>query len=53
MLEGHPNKQIARDLNLSEYTVKEHVTAVLQRLQVRSRVEAVTKLRGTRLQLNP
>lgn len=49
LLDGQPNKQIARELHLSEHTVKEHVTAVLQRLGVRSRVAAIAKLRGARL----
>lgn len=49
MLEGHPNKHIAAALNLSEHTIKEHVTAVLARLGTRNRVETMTKLRGVRL----
>lgn len=53
VLDGQPNKLIARELHLSEHTVKEHVTAVLQRLDVRNRVGAIAKLRGTRLQLTP
>ena len=50
VLEGHPNRRIAEALHLSEHTVKEHVTAILQRLQVRNRVEAIAKLRGVQLQ---
>lgn len=49
MLEGHPNKRIAATLNLSEHTIKEHVTAVLARLGTRNRLETMTKLRGVRL----
>lgn len=50
LLAGHPNKRMAQQMGLSEATVKEHVSAVLQRLGVRSRFEAVTKLRGRRLE---
>lgn len=50
VLEGHPNRRIAQALHLSEHTVKEHVTAILQRLQVRNRVEAIAKLRGVQFQ---
>ena len=37
---GRSNKEIARRLNLSEKTVKHYMTNVLQKLQVRNRVEA-------------
>jgi DNA-binding NarL/FixJ family response regulator len=50
MLRGLPNKQIARQLNLSETTVKEHVTNILARLGVANRVEAITRLRGRRIE---
>lgn len=49
LLHGHPNKRIARELVLAESTVKEHVTGILQKLQVQSRVQVITKLRGRRL----
>ncbi len=49
VLEGLPNKRIAQSLSLSESTVKEHVTGILQRLGVTNRVEVITKLRGRRL----
>jgi DNA-binding NarL/FixJ family response regulator len=49
IVHGAPNKLIARRLALSEATVKEHVSAVLQRLAVGSRVGAVVRLRGRRL----
>ena len=49
LLAGKPNKRIAQELGLSEATVKEHVSGVLHRLGVRSRVEVVTRLRGRRL----
>ncbi len=41
MLEGRSNKLIARELNLAEATVKNHVTALLRALSVVSRTEAV------------
>ena len=37
---GLTNKEIARALSLSEKTVKHHMTNVMQKLQVRNRVEA-------------
>jgi DNA-binding NarL/FixJ family response regulator len=52
ILQGHPNKQIALQLNLSENTVKEYVSEVLLRLGVASRVEAITKLSGYKLMLS-
>ena len=41
LLQGKPNKLIARDLNLSVETVKDHVAAVLRSLNVSSRTQAV------------
>ena len=38
--EGQSNKAIARNLNISDGTVKLHVKSVLRKLQVHSRVEA-------------
>jgi len=49
LLRGLSNKRIAIGLDIAESTVKEHVTAILQRLGVRTRVEAITHLRGRRL----
>jgi DNA-binding NarL/FixJ family response regulator len=52
LLQGKPNKLIARELNLSVETVKDHVAAVLRVLNVSSRTQAVlavgqmTQLRG-------
>jgi two-component system nitrate/nitrite response regulator NarL len=37
---GWSNKEIGRELNITEKTVKHYVTNVLQKLQVRNRVEA-------------
>lgn len=42
---GMSNKEIARDTNLQEKTVKHYMTNILQKLQVRNRVEAALKAR--------
>ncbi len=47
--EGLPNKTIAQRLDISEHTVKFHVNALLGKLEVSSRTEAV--VRATRLGL--
>jgi DNA-binding NarL/FixJ family response regulator len=39
--EGLPNKQIAYKLGVSEATIKAHVSAILQKLDVESRTQAV------------
>jgi len=44
LIEGKSNKAICRVLNLAEPTVKNHVTAVLKALNVRTRTEAVVKI---------
>jgi len=44
LLQGKPNKLIARDLKLSVETVKDHVAAVLRALNVTSRTQAVLAL---------
>lgn len=43
LLVGLSNKQIARSLGISEYTVKEHVTAILAIFGVRNRLELVLR----------
>lgn len=53
VLRGLPNKRIALTLDVSESTVKEHLTGILERLGVRTRVEILTHLRGRRLVLEP
>jgi len=40
---GLPTKLIARELDLSEHTIKDHITAIFQVLGVRSRTEAVIR----------
>jgi DNA-binding NarL/FixJ family response regulator len=42
---GEPNKTIARQLGLSEGTVKIHIAAILRGLQARNRTEAVVRSR--------
>jgi DNA-binding NarL/FixJ family response regulator len=44
LAEGLLNKQIAYELSVSESTVKAHVSAILQKLDVDSRTQAVIKL---------
>lgn len=41
LLQGRPNKLIARELGLTEGTVKIHIAAILRALQARNRTEAV------------
>jgi DNA-binding NarL/FixJ family response regulator len=38
--QGRSNKEVGRDLNIQEKTVKHYMTSILQKLQVRNRVEA-------------
>lgn len=45
LLAGLSNKQIARRCNISEYTVKEHVTAILAAYGVRNRLELLLQHR--------
>ncbi|MCB5174240.1 MULTISPECIES: LuxR C-terminal-related transcriptional regulator [Microvirga] len=40
LVEGRSNKEIGNKLDLSEKTIKHHLTNILQKLQVRNRVEA-------------
>lgn len=46
LMRGLPNKLIARDLRLTEGTVKIHIAAILRMLQVRNRTEAVVRARS-------
>ena len=46
MAEGMLNKQIAAKIKVSEATVKAHVTAILNKLNVSSRTQAVIALKG-------
>lgn len=49
LAEGLPNKTIAQRMNISEHTVKFHVNAILSKMGVQSRTEAV--VRATRVGL--
>jgi len=51
LLQGKPNKLICRDLQLSEGTVKVHVSAILKALNVTNRTQAVIAVGKLRLQL--
>ena len=46
LMRGLPNKLIARELGLTEGTVKIHIAAILRALQARNRTEAVVVARG-------
>ncbi len=48
--QGLLNKQIAFDLNISEATVKAHVTAIMRKLGVRNRTQAVMKVSRLKLE---
>ena len=55
--EGLSNKEVARELDLQEKTVKHYMTSILQKLQARNRVELhlqdrVRVLLGDRFDLN-
>jgi len=39
------NKEVARELQISEKTVKHYMTVIMEKLQVRNRVEAVLKVK--------
>ncbi len=41
MSKGESNKQIAYNLNIAETTVKAHVSAILRKLGVHNRVQAI------------
>ncbi|MTI14750.1 response regulator transcription factor [Sansalvadorimonas verongulae] len=47
--EGMLNKQIAWELNISEATIKAHVTAIFRKLGVRNRTQAVIALKQLEL----
>ncbi len=49
MLSGLSNKEIARSLNLSESTVKSHLSFVYKQLQLRSRTAAISALGARRI----
>lgn len=49
LVQGHPNKEIARILDVAPDTVKTHVRDIMAKLDARNRTEAVLKL----LQVHP
>lgn len=51
LTEGLLNKQIAYELNVSEATIKAHVTAILRKLGVHSRTQAV--IAAQKLEIDP
>ena len=55
LLEGLPNKLIARQLGISEKTVKSHLTSVFRQIGVTDRVQAIlwAERHGLRSELSP
>jgi DNA-binding NarL/FixJ family response regulator len=45
--QGLTNKEIAANLNLSEFTVKNHIRRVMRQMEAESRYEAVDLIRAT------
>jgi DNA-binding NarL/FixJ family response regulator len=45
--QGLTNKEIAANLNLSEFTVKNHIRRVMKHMEAESRHEAVDLIRAT------
>ena len=53
LAQGKANKQIAHELRISEITVKAHVSAILRKLNVRNRVQAVIAARRLGADVRP
>jgi DNA-binding NarL/FixJ family response regulator len=53
MVQGKPNKEICRELNLAEGTVKVHITAILKALGATNRTQAVVAASRIGLKLGP
>lgn len=53
LAQRYSNKQIAKRLSVSIFTVKNHVHSILEKLDVESRVEAVDRARSENLIGNP
>ena len=47
------NKEVARELKISEKTVKHYMTVIMEKLQVRNRVEAVLQAKVLRERAEP
>lgn len=41
---GESNKEIARELNLAERTIKLHLTSIFEKLQVRDRLQLALRV---------
>jgi DNA-binding NarL/FixJ family response regulator len=52
VMEGRLNKQIAYDLGISEATVKAHMTAILKKLDVQNRTQAVLAAKALGMSIN-
>lgn len=52
LTDGLLNKQIAIDLDISEATVKAHITAILRKLEVHTRTQAVIAARSLEIDWN-
>lgn len=50
LVAGKTNLQIACDLNISDKTVKNHVSAIFEWLEVSSRTEAISKVLGAEIE---
>jgi DNA-binding NarL/FixJ family response regulator len=42
---GHPNKVIARQLEISPNTVKTHISRIFEKLEVANRTQAIRRAR--------
>jgi len=49
---GFTNKEIALNLNLSEFTVKNHISRIMKQVDAASRYEAIELVRASGLRLN-
>ena len=53
LIDGKPNKLISRDLEMSESTVKTHLSAIFRKLDASSRTQAVLAVARLGLRLSP
>lgn len=44
LIEGYSTKEIAKNLNISEKTVRNHISNAMQKLEVKGRANAVVEL---------
>ena len=44
LVKNHTTKEIAQNLNISEKTVRNHISNAIQKLGVKSRVQAIVEL---------